>query len=191
MVKKTTEPGVIKTYLSSANLEYNKKDYAFQLELTTILDGKCNAKFSQDTINEIVLWKTNRYANLSSNALDHINSIPNTKDPHDPKITEEILDVLLNEPGVRLPMASTILRFKNPHCYQIIDQRAYRFAGFSEVPLTTTKSKVNIVRNIKTYIEYLDKLREISIKLKIDFQCLDRLFYIKDKLENSNFPIKY
>lgn len=42
-------------------------------------------------------------------------------------MAEEILRKLLMTPGIRLPMASTILRFKNPNVYQIIDQRAYRF----------------------------------------------------------------
>ena len=49
-------------------------DYSFQLELTKKLD-KHSDDFSQTIINEIVLWKINRYAELSSGCLELLNKI--------------------------------------------------------------------------------------------------------------------
>jgi hypothetical protein len=45
------------------------KDYRFQPDLTLHLDGLGAQPFGQDVINEIVLWKVNRYAKLSPSAL--------------------------------------------------------------------------------------------------------------------------
>src|SRR5256885_4562191 len=39
--------------------------FRYQRELTAKLDALPNAQFSQETINEIILWKVNRYARLS------------------------------------------------------------------------------------------------------------------------------
>lgn len=51
------------------NVEYN-----YQNELTVKLDN-LNSDFDQNIINEIVLWKVNRYALLDTATLNLINQI--------------------------------------------------------------------------------------------------------------------
>lgn len=51
------------------NLKYN-----YQPELTLKLDS-VDSDFDEHIINEIVLWKINRYANLDSGLLKSINGI--------------------------------------------------------------------------------------------------------------------
>lgn len=50
-------------------IEKTDYDYEYQSELTNKLDF-INSDFSQEIINEIVLWKINRYAKLSSETIE-------------------------------------------------------------------------------------------------------------------------
>lgn len=84
-------------------------------------------------------------------------------------------------------MASTILRFKNPNIYQIIDQRVYRFIYGIEMP----KYFSSIEKQIDFYIEYLQKLKQVCIEKGIDFNLSDRIIYELDKLHNKEIKIKY
>lgn len=88
------------------------KDYRYQRELTVHLDGLGSQPFAQDVINEIVLWKVNRYAKLSPRALEALNSVTDTQ-PKSHRTAKAALATLLREPGVDLAMASTFLRFRN------------------------------------------------------------------------------
>src|SRR5438552_3897888 len=99
-------------------------DYKYQGKLTDRLDS-ATGEFTQALINEIVLWKVNRFAELSPKLLKEISSLSKLeKGRHaDAKST---LKELLEERGVDLAMASTILRFRNPSVFQIIDRHAYR-----------------------------------------------------------------
>ena len=47
------------------NLSDYLKGYKYQRDLTAQLDSLADEPFSQETINEIVLWKINRYVPLS------------------------------------------------------------------------------------------------------------------------------
>ncbi|MEI6270138.1 MAG: hypothetical protein WCP01_14760 [Methylococcaceae bacterium] len=51
------------------NLTELISEYSYQPELTRKLDGVTKEAFDQPLVNEIVLWKVNRYAPLSSNTL--------------------------------------------------------------------------------------------------------------------------
>lgn len=51
------------------------KDYRYQPDLTDHLDGLGSQPFAQDVINEIVLWKVNRYAKLSPRALEALHPL--------------------------------------------------------------------------------------------------------------------
>ena len=83
-------------------------------------------------------------------------------------------------------MASTILRFKNPSIYQIIDQRVYRVIYGVDMPSVTKKEEA-----IEFYHKYLTKLKAVCKNYKIDFYESDRILYALDKKINSDVKIKY
>ena len=88
--------------------------------------------------------------------------------------------------GVRLAMASTILRFKNPNVYQIIDQRVYRFLYGEELKYSDT----NINEQINIYLDYLQKLKAVCIEFNLDFKTADRILYSMDKIYNVDENLK-
>jgi hypothetical protein len=167
------------------------KDYTFkyQVGLTEKLDSNID-NFDQNNLNEIVLWKVNRYANFPESIIKRLNKIKNTDTIIDEKLTREILSSLLVLKGVALAMASTILRFKNKNIYQIIDQRVYRIIYGSELKTTKPKKKEEIENQINLYLKYLKDLKKSSIKLKIDYSKADRILYMADKRLNKEHKIK-
>ena len=102
-------------------------------------------------------------------------------------LTKQILERLLekHQKGIQLAMASTILRFKNPSIYQIIDQRVYRFIYGKPLKYPNT-----IDEQINLYLKYLNDLRE-KCKDNIPFEESDRILYSADKKFNPDIPIKY
>ena len=159
--------------------------FKYQVELTKKLDS-LNSDFSQEILNEIILWKVNRYAKFDEETLNLLNKINRNDENLNQNLTGDILLNLLNQKGVRLAMASTILRFKNPNIYQIIDQRVYRFIYGKELKYSETNHKLQI----EIYIEYLEKLNEVCEKYQIKFEDADRILYKMDKLYNSNLKLK-
>jgi hypothetical protein len=153
----------------------NIVDFKYQPELTKELDD-LNSGFDQDIINEIVLWKVNRYAPVRPQSLALLNKIKKSGHVLNIELTREVLFSLLDDRGIALAMASTILRFKNPDVYQIIDQRVYRYL-YGELP-QFPKRKDEI---IELYIQYLHRLRLECDKQSIAFCDADRLFYMADK----------
>ncbi|OYQ33913.1 hypothetical protein CHU92_12555 [Flavobacterium cyanobacteriorum] len=159
----------------------NSLNFEYQEELTNRLD-KYEDDFNQDIINEIVLWKINRYAKLKTETLELLNKIPRFSEEIEEELTIKVLNALLNEKGVRLAMASTILRFRNPNIYQILDQRVFRLIQGYEL---NYKEK-DIGAQIKLYIKYLNKLREVCLQQKIEFKDADRKLYLLDKHKDFN-----
>lgn len=167
-----------------AEIDIKNLGYNFQDILTPILDS-LDGDFDQIILNQIVLWKVNRYASFDSETLEKINRI-NSKDTEiDVDFTKNILHNLLNTKGVQLPMASTILRFKNPNIYQIIDQRVYRFIFGKKI-----KEPNAIIKKIDFYINYLQELQFVCKEFKIDFNQSDRILYVMDKKFNSDKNLK-
>jgi len=166
--------------------DLNKINYKYNPELTSKLD-EIDSDFDQDIINEIVLWKVNRYARVDDYTLDLINKIEKNDVILDSELTGEILSKLLHrdQKGIRLPMASSILRFKNPKIYQIIDQRVYRFLYGKELKYSLTDINGQIV----LYLDYLKKLRSYCEKYNVNFEQADRVFYEMDKLYNNETKI--
>ncbi|PHK29335.1 hypothetical protein VF13_40220 [Nostoc linckia z16] len=164
------------------NTEYN-----YQAELTAKLD-LFEDDFTQDTINEIVLWKINRFTALDSQTLNLLNQISKDDRILNLELTKEVLTRLLHkqQKGIRLAMASTILRFKNPSLYQIIDQRVYRFLYGRELLYSVNDTN----QQIDLYLDYLTKLREVSETHRIAFEQADRVFYSMDKTQNSELKLK-
>lgn len=166
--------------------DLNNSKYNYQIELTSKLDDLQN-DFTQEIINEIVLWKINRYSKPSNETLDLLNKITKNDDKLDEELTRQVLKELLQTKGMKLAMASTVLRFKNPKVYQIIDQRVYRFIYPNE---DLTKITSNIDKQIQIYLKYLSDLKEICISKNIDFTLSDRILYSLDKEYNKDFKIK-
>ena len=168
----------------------NDYNFNYQNELTSKLDAY-KKKFNQNIINEIVLWKVNRYALLNEKTLKLLNSIKANEKKINIVKTKSVLSALINTKGIQLPMASTILRFKNKFIYQIIDQRVYRliYEG-RELKSYYGSSREKINFQVDLYLKYLDDLRRVCIKEKIPFEQSDRILYKVDKRINKDKKIK-
>ena len=177
----------IKNIHESYTKDLDLENYNYSPELTPKLD-RLDGEFDQDIINEIVLWKINRYAKIPHEVLNLLNKIKKTDKILNEELTREILRGLLNAHGVRLPMASTILRFKNPNIYQILDQRVYRYIHPEHKEYVHNN---NILEQIELYINYLKSLNQICSEYNIEFQNADRILYLMDIKFNKNHKIKY
>lgn len=169
------------------NLESEKQtfdSYNYQPLLTPQLDN-LNGNFDQNTINEIELWKVNRYAQLDKGTINLLNPIDKNQQTSDLSIDQPLLRNLLKTKGVGLPMASTILRFKNPSVYQIIDQRVYRLLYGKELKIPS-----NIDKQIELYFKYLELLKSKCTQYNIDFSNSDRDLYQLDKKLNSEIKLR-
>jgi len=169
-------------------LDSFKKKY--QPKSTASLDNHTE-NFKQETINEIVLWKVNRYAEIPESTLSKINKINKNSTELDITLTKEIISELLKttNKGFGLPMISTILRFKNPEVYQIIDQRVYRFIYGKNLKLKNTSIQNEIDIQVELYLTYLDHLRKKCKEHNIPFRDADRILYLIDKNENKKIPL--
>jgi thermostable 8-oxoguanine DNA glycosylase len=163
-----------------------EKDYKFQPELTDKLDNH-TGDFSEQTLLEIVLWKTNRYPVINDQLLADINDL--RVDYSEEKAKALLRKILQKEMrGYGLPMASTVLCFALPGKFQIIDQRVYRFITQGENEL---KIPHDIEDQINLYFNYIERLKEECIAKNIPFDKADRVIYQLDKNSNSGIPIKY
>lgn len=155
--------------------------------MTKKLDNQ-TGEFDQNIINEIVLWKVNRYAEIDLETLKSINNIDPPLNQLDKKKTTEILRRLLDKTnkGIQLPMASTILKFKNRHVYQIIDQRVYRVLYKDK----TLKLPVSVDAQIELYLKYLEDLHIACHQLQIPFEESDRILYEVDKRINKEISLE-
>ncbi len=170
--------------------EYDKdlrcflKAYRYQPSLTNRLDNLGDLEFSQELINLIVLWKVNRYVESGVGILKDLNALKVLMQGEHRK-AEKHLCSLLKTRGIDLPMASTILRFRNPKVFQIIDSHAYRAVYDCKYPLyssTPDREKVRI------YFDYLDELLKLCESKGLAFETLDRLLYQFDKDVNGALP---
>jgi thermostable 8-oxoguanine DNA glycosylase len=157
------------------------KRYQYQQALTTHLDTLPDKPFSQETVNEIVLWKVNRYVRLPKKLRDSIHVL-RTLSPRDHRQAEPVLLNLLNCHGVDLAMASTFLRFQNADVFQILDRHAYR-AVFGERYRVNSKAPPHI--KVAVYFKYLDALHSLATARRVAFRELDRILYMFDKEHNG------
>lgn len=164
--------------------ELLKKYYGkYQPELTQKLDRLEDKTFVQEIINEIVLWKVNRYASISDDLLIQIEELK-TVSQGNHRYCHSVLKKLLEKKGngVDLPLASTILRFRNPDTFQIIDRHAYRALFGKKYALYHS---TNPDEKIKVYFDYLDGLIELCNKSGYHFRTNDRVLYEFDKENNG------
>ncbi len=180
----------IKTIYSIGDISFHTEiinKYDYQKELTNKLD-LVDTEFDQAIINEIVLWKVNRFVKIDSDTFVLLNQIKSSDAQINISLTKSILQKLLATHGVRIALASTILRFKNPNIYQIIDQRVYRFIHPNGEELKNTKS---INETIEMYLEYLERLRIVCNTYKIKYNEADRILYLMDKDNNKENKLRY
>lgn len=176
---------------SSFNIKENFGEFKYQEELTNKLDD-CSDDFNQEIINEIVLWKVNRYAKLPDEAFKLLNKISANEivlTAEQKEITSQLLFILFKTKGIQLPMASTILRFRNKNLFQIIDQRVYRILYGESLVLKPYKTEQVIKHEIKMYFDYLDKLKGECEKREIPFPESDRILYMADKYYNKSISL--
>lgn len=162
---------------SKAETEYN-----YQPQLTKKLDSH-SGDFSEQTVLEIALWKTNRYPTISQDLLDDINDL---RKGYSEDKARELLRKLLELKGFDLPMASTVLRFAVPDQLQIIDQRVYCFITEEDC----LKIPYNIEQKIELYFNYIDQLKSICQQKNIPFFKADRVLYQLDKIYNKDIRLK-
>ena len=160
-----------------------EKEYNYQPQLTVKLDNHSD-DFSEMTLLEIALWKTNRYPTITQNLLDHINDL---RKNFTVEKARSLLRELLDLKGFDLPMASTVLRFAVPDKLQIIDQRVYRFITPDENCL---KIPYNIEQKIVLYFNYIERLQNICNEYNISFSKADRILYQLDKNLNKDIRLK-
>jgi len=170
--------------LSDLTEAFKKADteYNYQPQLTKKLDNHSD-DFSEQTLLEIALWKTNRYPTISQDLLDDINYL---RKGYSEDKARKLLRKLLELKGFDLPMASTVLRFAVPNELQIIDQRVYRFITEEDC----LKIPYNIEQKIKLYFNYVDQLKSICQQKNIPFFKADRVFYQLDKIHNKDIRLK-
>jgi len=150
-----------------------------------------NERENRDIINSIVLWKINREVNIGH---DLFNAIKNLKvdlsnfNDKTEEIKKTMLD-LLNVDGIRIAMASTILKMFYPSVFPIIDQRAYRELMGKDMP-TFYGIKAN-EKYMEHYYKYINDCHEYNKKVcpEIAFTDIDKLLYQLD-LEKGN-KVKY
>lgn len=165
----------------NGNLTEFLEDYKYQPDLTGKLDSLAATPFDQAMINEIVLWKVNRYAKLQTDALDALNKLVDVKPKQHRQAASQVTQ-LIAQLGVDLPMASTLLRFRNPQAFQIIDRHAYRAITGDDYPLYSASG---VQRKIDVYFQYLDELFVLAESKDVPFHDLDRILYIFDKRQNG------
>ncbi|MCB0702962.1 MAG: hypothetical protein R2863_08965 [Candidatus Kapaibacterium sp.] len=103
------------------------------------------------------------------------------------KESEKVLRDLISINGIGLPMASTILRFRNPDVFPIIDKRAYRVLMDKE--RLSIYTSTNIDRQVEIYFEYIERVHKFSKDKKVKVCHVDRVLYIFDKEANKGIKI--
>jgi thermostable 8-oxoguanine DNA glycosylase len=158
------------------------RQYKYQPELTKKLDDLDAVNVTPELLNEIVLWKVNRYVSLGEDQLRRIDAVRKLE-PGEHRQAHPILTEFLAAHGVDLPMASTFLRFRNPSVFQIIDRHAYRALYGRDYRMYTQTSAQ---RKIEVYFAYLDDLRAFCGQKALKFETVDRVLYVFDKKTNGS-----
>lgn len=172
VTKAEDHPGGLKSFGANA--------YIYRPDLTPRLDEFAEP-FSQDFINELVLWKVDRYVAVPAELLPQLDHFRNLK-AHQHENARPLLTALLGTRGVRLPMASTFLRFANPTVFQIIERHSYR-AVYGTSFLAAVKKK-SAEDQIDLYFKYLLRLRALCSEKDFPFHEADRVLFVFDRKEN-------
>lgn len=157
--------------------------YDYEIDLTRKLDELgVNHDFTLLDIYKITLWKLNRFPYIEDigNFMQKFNDLASysTLTPEAEEATKDVLKLLLSTKGIRLPMASTYLRFRNPDLFQIMDQRVWRIVQQYLGKTDTDYPYLDDVDSqIDKYFNYLKDLRKLANEKNIQFRDADRAFY--------------
>jgi thermostable 8-oxoguanine DNA glycosylase len=174
--------------LSRDDLQSDDWNYDYLPEITSMLDSY-GGDFDQVIVNKVVLWKVNRYPIIDDAILQELNGIKKSDESVSPVVLRTLLLKLLSCHGIQLPMASTILRFKNPKLFQIIDQRVYRLIYGKKMKLPGSYNIANLEKLVDLYIQYLKTLRNQCDQLNIPFEKADRILWMADRRINKDEPL--
>ncbi len=150
-----------------------------------------NERENRDIINSIVLWKTNRQVDIGSElfiAIKNLNIVAFNIKSSEEEIKKIICD-LLQVKGVKIAMASTILKMFYPETFPIIDQRAYRELYGEELPEFYGKNANK--KYAELYFKYILDCHSYNENTcpDIKFDDIDKVLYQLD-LEKGN-KVKY
>ena len=150
-----------------------------------------NERENRDIINSIVLWKINRQVNVNTELFASLKKLKISPDLFNEKEKEikKIVFDLLEIKGVKIAMASTILKMFYPDSFPIIDQRAYRELNGEDLPDYYGASANQ--RYADLYFQYILDCHKYnqSVCPNINFDDIDKVLYPLD-LEKGN-KVKY
>ncbi len=150
-----------------------------------------NERENRDIINSIVLWKINRQVNVNTKLFASLKKLKISPDLFNEKEkeVESIAIGLLETNGIKIAMASTILKMFYPETFPIIDQRAYRELYGEELPEFYGKNANK--KYVELYFKYIKDCCSYNEKVcpNIKFKDVDKILYQLD-LEKGN-SVKY
>lgn len=131
-----------------------------------------------DDIRRISLWKLDRVLDVSDETISNLKKIAVQNDiTIKSNLALSTLNMLTNSNGIGFPMASAILKFIRPDIFPIIDVRAYRALYGKKI--------YSSQYTIEKYIDYVEKIYEISKSLQIELYQIDEQLYCFDKEHNG------
>ncbi len=168
----------MKTFdLNSDSLNYN---FSYNPEETKKLQSIMQNKkdISVEDLRRISLWKLDRVLDVSEETIVNLQKIAtDTKLKIQSNLVSETLELLTNSNGIGFPMASAILKFIRPDIFPIIDVRAYRTIYGKKIYSTQY--------TVEKYLDYVEKIYEISKTLNIEVYKVDEQLYCFDKEHNG------
>ena len=156
----------------------------FQFEYNPIetqkLSNAMNKKqdITVDDLRRIALWKLDRVLEVNDETIQNLQTIANSDNiKFNSSFSKETIEMLVNSDGIGFPMASAILKFIRPDIYPIIDVRAYRALYGKKISYSQyTLSK---------YLDYCEKIYEISKYMNLKINEVDEQLYMFDKTHNG------
>ena len=152
-----------------------------------------NERENRDIINSIVLWKVNRQVNIGEifHKVKKLNVVDYNDFLEKETKVKDIVGEILQVDGVRIAMASTILKMFYPNVFPIIDQRAYRELYGDKMPQLTGKKSIEHWK--EAYVKYVKDCHKYYLdncNNQIAFSALDKVLYQIDKKKGGNENLK-
>lgn len=153
--------------------DYNKEE---TLALKQSMAG--NESPSIGDLRRIALWKIDRVLDVPEALLERLGDLAGDETlTHRSSKVKEVIDALVSQPGIGMPMASAILKFLRPDVFPIIDVRAYR--------ALMGKRLYYASYNVDLYLAYIDELKQLSERTGIALSEVDEQLYCFDRKHNG------